>query len=157
MLSPAWDVLLIIAAPILWFLWAAGFYVLFDAATVLSIFVVCNVAHYFPTFIRIYGDRDLLQRFRWSLLLGPVIPFTAAMLAVAFVVANDFSINNVLFLMIILTIWDPWHVLMQHYGFMRIYDRHNLAPRDLAARMDLAISPAWLVFIFVATMRWLPD
>lgn len=155
-LSPMWDMLLIIAAPVLWFLWAAGFLILFDVATVLSIFFVCNVAHHFPTFIRIYGDRDLLKRFRWSLLLGPVIPFSLAMLAVGFMITNGYPVENVLFLLIILTIWDPWHFLMQHYGFVRIYDRHNQAPRDLASWMDLAISATWFVFILVATMRWLP-
>ena len=151
-LSPAWDVLLIIGAPVLWFLWAAGVLILSDAATVLGIFAACNVAHHFPTFIRIYGDRDLLKRFRWSLLLGPVVPFSLAMVAVGVVVMNDFPVNNVLFLLIIVTIWDPWHFLMQHYGFMRIYDRNNRAPAKLSARMDLAIAATWFIFVMMATI-----
>ncbi|HEU5136586.1 MAG TPA: hypothetical protein VFU13_15665 [Steroidobacteraceae bacterium] len=38
---------------------------------------------------------------------------------------------------------------------MRIYDRHNEAPRKLAARMDLGLSVSWFVFIMLASGEWL--
>ena len=44
---------------------------------------------------------------------------------------------------------------MQHYGFTRIYDRHNAAPKKLAARMDLVLSATWFVFIMLASGEWL--
>ena len=64
-------------------------------------------------------------------------------------------LENMLYLFVLLALWDPWHFLMQHYGFTRIYDRHNAAPTKLAARMDLVLSAAWFVFIMLASGEWL--
>ena len=122
-----------------------------------SAFAVVNTSHHLPTFMRIYGDRDLLKRFRWSLLLAPIIPFSCCMLAVLFLISSGRSLNDILYLYIIVTIWDLWHFLMQHYGFMRIYDRHNRAPRKIAARMDLLLCSSWFIYIMLATIAWLPN
>src|SRR5207247_844200 len=89
------------------------------------------------TFIRIYGDLDLLQRFRWSLLLGPVVPFCLSMALMAVAILNGHDLGDLLFLTVILTLWDPWHFLMQHYGFMRIYDRHNMVRLAVAAAVSM--------------------
>lgn len=164
-ISRNWDIVFIIAAPILAFFWAVGTLQLTSVGVVLSIFMVFNVAHHFPTFIRIYGDRDLLRRFRWELILGPVIPFGLALAAVYYVIISSEQsgqnaekiAESMLFLFVVLLIWDPWHFLMQHYGFMRIYDRHNQAPRKIAARMDLAVSWIWFICILVLISEWLPD
>lgn len=156
-ISPRADIALIIAAPILWFLWAAAFNVAFGPEVVVAIFLGFNIGHHLPTFMRIYGDTDLLKRFRYSLLLGPILPFTAAMALSAYVIQSGLPFTTVLILAVILRIWDPWHFLMQHFGFMRIYDRNNKAPRKLAHRMDLAISAAWFIHIMVAATEWLPD
>ena len=88
-ISRNWDIVFIIAAPILAFFWAVGTLQLTSTGVVLSIFMVFNVAHHFPTFIRIYGDRDLLRRFRWELILGPVIPFGLALAAVYYVIISS--------------------------------------------------------------------
>ena len=122
-----------------------------------SAFAVVNTSHHLPTFMRIYGDGDLLKRFRWSLLLAPIIPFSCCMLAVIFLISSGSSLNDILYLYIIVTIWDLWHFLMQHYGFMRIYDRHNRAPRKIAARMDLWLCSSWFAYIMLATIAWLPN
>jgi len=151
------DFVLIIAAPILWFFWAVVFNQAFGQQTVMGIFLGFNVGHHLPTFIRIYGDQDLLKRFRYSLLLGPLLPFSAAIAISSYVLLNDRPLNNIMFVLVILVIWDPWHFLMQHFGFMRIYDRNNHAPRKLAGRMDLAISAAWFIFVLVSATAWLPN
>jgi len=174
-LGPVADFLLIIAAPVLGLVWAVATYhiayrisvdgyqysaeiaVRNGVAAVLSIFMVFNVAHHLPTFMRIYGDRNLVRRFRWSLLLGPVVPLVASIALASFVIMNDLDISYVLYINLILLLWDPWHFLMQHYGFMRIYDRHNAAPRKLAGWMDYGICASWFFFIMVATADWLPD
>ncbi len=121
-----------------------------------STFAVVNTSHHLPTFLRIYGDRDLLSRFRWSLLLAPIIPFTCCMAAVVCLIRSGSSMNNLLYLYTIVTVWDLWHFLMQHYGFMRIYDRHNRAPRKIASRMDLCLCGSWFIYIMLATVAWLP-
>ncbi|HIA19462.1 MAG TPA: hypothetical protein EYN70_08615, partial [Planctomycetaceae bacterium] len=174
-LGPISDFLLIIAAPVLGLFWAVATYhiayrisidvyqhpaevaIRNGVTAVLSIFMVFNVAHHLPTFIRIYGDRDLVRRFRWSLLLGPVVPLAASIALASYVIAKDIDIGFILYINLILILWDPWHFLMQHYGFMRIYDRHNAAPRKLAGWMDYGICTSWFVFIMIATADWLPD
>lgn len=170
-LDPAQDALFIIAAPaimlaialpVLWIFRAWGANAKsplgVDGPTaILSVFVVFNVAHHLPTFIRAYGDVELFNRFKWSFLLGPLIPFGFAMGVSAFLITNGQSIEKLFYLFVILNVWDPWHFLMQHYGFMRIYDRPNAAPRGVAARMDLLISASWFVFVMLAAADWLPE
>jgi len=161
-LGPIPDYLLIVIAPLLGLLWAIGTFYLFGKGTsgqlaVIGIFMVFNVAHHFPTFIRIYGDRDLMKRFRWNLVLAPVFPFTASILLCSYLVIRGFPIQYIVYLSIILTIWDPWHFLMQHYGFMRIYDRHNKAPRSIAARMDYWLCATWFIFCMISATGWLPN
>jgi len=155
--NPSYDIVWIIGAPLIAWIWAALTFKAGGIGLVWMIFMVFNLAHHFPTFIRIYGDRDLLRRFRWSLLLGPVVPFSLSMAVVFVVIANDLPIMTILFLQVILNLWDPWHFLMQHYGFMRIYDRHNKAPRKIASTMDYLLCWTWFAFILVAASEWLFD
>jgi hypothetical protein len=122
---------------------------------ILLLHVVLTVAHHMPTFIRIYGDVELFKRFKWAFVCGPCIAFGFALAVLAYLNLRDFPIENVLVLFIFLTLWDPWHFLMQHYGFMRIYDRQNQAPRVLAARMDLLLCASWFVFVMLASGEWL--
>jgi len=159
--GPATDLLLIVVAPLLAFVWSIAFYVIGGPSLVWTVFMVFNIAHHFPTFIRIYGDRDCFRRFRWSLVLGPLIPFTVAMVVAVYLVTDpdptkqlEDKFGRLIFLWMILTLWDPWHFLMQHYGFMRIYDRHNQAPRKLASWMDYLISATWFIFIMIGAVQW---
>ena len=156
-ISPVWDMLLIVAAPPIALLWGTWTSKHLGPEVVLVTFAIFTIAHHLPTFIRIYGDLDLLRRFRWSLLLGPVVPFSLSMLLMASAIAGGQKLENLLFLTIILSLWDPWHFLMQHYGFMRIYDRPNTALRGVGARMDLSISAIWYATILLAAVQWLPD
>ena len=139
-LSPAQDALFVVAAPSLVLVAAiASFAVLGPAdatAHILLLHVVFTVAHHLPTFIRVYGDTDLFRRFKWTFVLAPVFPLGFAAAALAYLNARDYPVENVLYLWVLLALWDPWHFLMQHYGFTRIYDRHNAAPKKLAARME---------------------
>lgn len=153
--DPVSDVFFIIGAPIFAFVWALLTLRTFGPEMVWSIFIIFNVGHHFPTFIRIYGDKDLFHRFRWSLILGPLVPFTVGLLLSYYTLKNGYPLQTLFLMMMVLTLWDPWHFLMQHYGFMRIYDRHNAAPKRLAAWMDYSISLTWFAFIMLATGEWL--
>lgn len=156
-LDPYSDLVFVIGAPILAFVWALVTLRFFGPEIVWNVFIIFNIAHHFPTFIRIYGDKDCFRRFRWSLILGPIIPFTAGLLLSYYTVSNGYPIKTLFVILMVLTLWDPWHFLMQHYGFMRIYDRHNSAPPKLAAWMDYAISLSWFAFIMLATTEWFID
>src|SRR5258708_32020701 len=158
-LDPVQDGLFIIAAPVIVLVLALLSFRVFTPGASLSwisvIYLVATVAHHMPTFLRIYGDVDLFRRFKWSFILGPLIPFAFAVGVLVYLNIHNYPVENFFYLLIILTIWDPWHFLMQHYGFMRIYDRPNAAPKRLAARMDLALCATWFTFIMLASGDWL--
>src|SRR6267154_2787805 len=155
------DTVLIIFAPLLTLalaLLTIHFRGIAEGATlVLLAHVVFTVAHHLPTFIRIYGDVELFRRFNWHFIFAPVIAFGIAMSVLVYLNVHDYPLENFLYLYIILTLWDPWHFMRQHYGFMRIYDRHNAAPKVLAARMDLALASSWFAYIMLASGDWLCD
>jgi hypothetical protein len=156
-LSPGWDLATIIAAPLIW-IFSFGLLVPFVGVEALvTFFAVFNVAHHLPTFLRIYGDRDLLERYRWNILLAPIIPFTFIFLGTLYLVQSQRPEAIITYLFIILLLWDPWHFLMQDYGFVRIYDRANPAPRRLAAWMDFALCTTWFVFIMLEAVNWFPE
>ena len=158
-LDPLQDALFIIAAPLLVLVLALTVFHVRTAgdavALIILAHVVMTVAHHLPTFIRIYGDVELFKRYRWSFLLGPVVPFAFAMSMGVYLNVHHYPIEYLLYLYILLALWDPWHFLRQNYGFMRIYDRNNAAPGRLPARMDLALCASWFVFIMLASSAWL--
>jgi hypothetical protein len=160
-LDPVQDALFIVATPILVTLAALGLFRWASPARALSwigvAYVVFTVAHHLPTFIRVYGDTDLFRRFKWSFILGPLIPFTFAAGILIYINLHGYPLEYFFYLLILLALWDPWHFLMQHYGFMRIYDRNNGAPKALAARMDFWLCASWFAFIMLASGEWLPS
>jgi hypothetical protein len=160
-LSPLQDALLIVAAPpIVLGLTLAAFFLLpapQATALVLGVHVVFTVAHHMPTFLRIYGDVELLRRFKWTVLLAPVVPLCFSFGVLAYINLEGYPTECFLYMYLMLALWDPWHFLRQHYGFMRIYDRHNAAPRTLASRMDLMLCVSAFVYIMLASGTWVPQ
>ncbi|MFT4046286.1 MAG: hypothetical protein QM661_06265 [Solimonas sp.] len=160
-LGPRRDLLFIVAAPLLVFALALALFGLRGAATatsaILLTHVIMTVAHHLPTFIRVYGDVELFRRHKWTFLLAPLVPFCFAMAVLTYINLKGYPVENVLYLFIILALWDPWHFLMQHYGFTRIYDRHGGAPPRLAARMDLLLSASCFIAIMLLCGDWLPS
>lgn len=159
-LDPLQDQLFIIAAPLLSLAVALflvmQFGVVRGGTMVITAHVILTVAHHMPTFIRIYGDRQLLQRYRWNFVLGPVVPLVFALAVLFYLSARGLPVEYVLYLYLFLALWDPWHFLRQHFGFMRIYDRGNAAPLRLASGMDWWLCTAWFVHIMVASSEWIP-
>ena len=157
--GPLQDALLIIGTPILVLAAALFAFATLDplAATslIVTVHIVFTVAHHLPTFVRIYGDVDLLRRYRWPLLLGPVVPLVFSAFVLAYLNAHDYPLDYFLYVYLFLALWDPWHFLRQHYGFMRLYDRPNAAPRALAGRMDWWLCASWFVYIMLASGSWL--
>lgn len=159
-LDPIQDMLFIIAAPLI----SLGLAVLAmqhygaarGATMVIMAHVVLTVAHHMPTFIRIYGDTDLFQRFKWNFVLGPVVPLVFSVAILGYINYHNYPVEYFLYLYIFLALWDPWHFLRQHFGFMRIYDRHNKAPAALASNMDWAVCALWFVHIMAASADWIP-
>lgn len=70
--------------------------------------------HYFATFVRAYGDRDLFQRFQTRFVCAPVVVL-ATYIAM-------FASGNGPAAILVTTGWAFWHWLAQAFGFARIYD-----------------------------------
>lgn len=158
-LDPLQDAAFVILAPLLVLLLAIAAFRAIGAAAattlILGTHIVMTVAHHLPTFIRIYGDAELFARRRWTFLLAPILPFVISMAAGVYLIVHGLPIENLLYVFLLAVLWDPWHFLMQHYGFMRIYDRHNQAPRKLSGRMDLALCAICFAAIMLASGDWL--
>ncbi|MCI0419002.1 MAG: tetratricopeptide repeat protein [Acidobacteria bacterium] len=139
-LSPFWDSTLFIGAPLICI---AAFLPLRSAwgSENLSLFLLAffTFGHHLPGFMRAYGDRELFARYRWRFLLAPPLILAATLW---------FSARDLHGLLFLVFTWDIWHVLMQHYGFMRIYDAKQGEISPWTARLDLAVSLSWyLTFI----------
>ena len=160
-LSPGLDGLLIIAAPVLCLLLAIAAFAWLPAGRaatlVLLTHVVLTVAHHLPTWIRLYGDLDSYNADRWRWLLMPLLPFALSLAVLIHLQVQGYGLEHFFYLFILLTLWDPWHFLMQHYGFMRLYDRGNAAPPRLAAGMDRMVCTVWMVYLLLASSAWLPE
>jgi len=111
----------------------------------ISLFLLAffTFGHHLPGFLRAYGDRDLFARYKWRFLLAPPLVFAAT-------VVNDLRGLHGLLLLVFL--WDIWHVLMQHYGFTRIYDAKIGVTDSKTARLDWAVSMSW----YVTAIAWSP-
>lgn len=143
-LSPGWDWLLFIGSPLVV---AALFVPLIGRvrSEQLSLFLLAffTFGHHLPGFLRAYGDRDLFARYKWRFLLAPPLVFAATL-------ASDTHGLHGLLLLVFL--WDIWHVLMQHYGFMRIYDAKMGVTDSKTARLDWGVSLSW----YVTAIAWSP-
>ena len=94
----------------------------------LVVFAFASLGHHLPGFLRAYGDRQLFQRFRWRFLLAP--PTAIAVCWLCFV---HWRIH---ILELVLLFWATWHIMMQTYGFMRIYDAKLGRTSTWDARLD---------------------
>ncbi|MFL6577961.1 MAG: hypothetical protein ACJ8MR_15165 [Povalibacter sp.] len=158
-LSPLQDSLLVVATPVLVMALALIMFRTLGSAAATSLIIVAHivftVAHHLPTFIRIYGDVELFRQHRWHFIMAPVVPLLFSAVVLGYINHHAFPVENFLYLYIMLVLWDPWHFLRQHYGFVRIYDRPNEAPKQLAARMDLWLCATWFIYILFGSSAWL--
>ncbi|RMG54209.1 MAG: tetratricopeptide repeat protein [Acidobacteria bacterium] len=140
-LSPFWDSVLFIGAPLVCmaaFLPMRAYFSSRQIAVFLLAFF--TFGHHLPGFLRIYGDRELFARYRLRFLLAPPLFFLAAL---------GFRSYEFHTLFLFLSAWDIWHVLMQHYGFMRIYDAKRGATSPLPARLDWTVSLCWYLTLIL--------
>jgi tetratricopeptide (TPR) repeat protein len=148
-LSPFWDLALFIASPLLVI---AAFVPLcaWVRSEQLSLWLLAffTFGHHLPGFLRAYGDRDLFARYRWRFLLAPPLVFAATAWT------DQRNLHGLLFLVFA---WDIWHVLMQQYGFLRIYDAKAGTTDAVTARLDWAIAICWYVTLIVLSPHYRHD
>lgn len=102
----------------------------------IALFVLAfgQIGHQLPGLLRAYGDRELFRQHKVRFLIAPL-----ALLGVsALFIAQSFH-----GLVLVAVVWGVWHVLMQTYGLLRIYDSktHSTGPRT--RRLDLAMCVLW--------------
>ena len=132
--SPAFDWLFVIGSPLLAVAVVLGASRLMPADRVeYYVLAYMAIGHHVPTFLRAYGDVDEYTRNRFQLIVLPlcVIPLVIAMVLV------DARLLTLIF------VWDQYHFVRQHYGFMRIYDVKAGASSSFDATLD-----QWLSFSF---------
>jgi len=113
--------------------------------TAIFLLAFFTFGHHFPGFIRTYGDRELFARYRLRFLLAPPLIFATALW---------FDLKDLHGLIIFVSAWDIWHVLMQHYGFMRIYDAKQGVINSTVYRMDWAVSISWYLTLIIASPHY---
>jgi tetratricopeptide (TPR) repeat protein len=87
----------------------------------------------------------LFARYRLRFLLAPPLIFATALW---------FDLKDLHGLVIFVSAWDIWHVLMQHYGFMRIYDAKQGVNNPMVSRMDWALSISWYLTLIIASPHY---
>ncbi len=141
-ISPWADIALLVAAPlaIVPIVWGATQW-LSTELIVVAVAAFASLGHHLPGFMRAYGDRELFRRFRWRFVLAPPLILTVAVF---------FSWRNLHGLELILLVWATWHIIMQTYGLMRIYDLKRGIRDAASARLDfgacLAVFAAGILF-----------
>ena len=111
-------------------------------AALAAIALWVTIPHHFVTWLRVYGSPAEFARFRDRFVLGPLV-------LVGFVYALIHYAP--LTLVLIVTLWDHQHSLMQQYGFSRVYDFKARAGAPSTAKFDLAFN--WIFFLIGAASR----
>jgi tetratricopeptide (TPR) repeat protein len=106
---------------------------------------ISATGHYFATFVRAYGDRELFARFRTRLTVAPV-----ALAAIALGLIWNGQLAAV---MLVTALWGFWHWLAQAFGFARIYDSKVGSYAARTALLDRAL----VVMGFVGTVILNPN
>lgn len=128
-------------------LWSAAFVLVLarfvEPLTIWFVFnIVFTAAHYGPTWLRAYVDREERQRHGWSLYVFPPAVFAFAWL----------TRDRPEVFAFIAFFWDRWHAVMQNYGFMRLYDAKAGTRSIRRARLDFALLISSSLFILSLNM-----
>jgi len=95
-----------------------------------------SIGHHLPGLLRVYGDRELFDRFRTRFVWAPV-----ALVALCL----WFASRDLDGLRVVILVWGVWHGLMQVHGFLQIYERRGLPGSGGSPRLDVAMCITWFV------------
>ncbi len=112
--APWFDFAFLLATPLLTWPLVVAAQGAWGAPLLNDLILLTATGHYFATFVRAYGDRELFARFRTRLVVAPVL--LAALGLAMFATGREAA------LMLVTSGWAFWHWLAQAFGFARIYD-----------------------------------
>jgi tetratricopeptide (TPR) repeat protein len=135
-LSRFWDLTLFIGSPLLVIAAFAPLRAWVRSEHIsLWLLAFFTFGHHLPGFLRVYGDRELFAQYRLRFLLAPPVVFAATLW---------FDARQLHGLLLLVFTWDIWHVLMQQYGFLRLYDEKlGFGGNATTARLDWALALGW--------------
>jgi tetratricopeptide (TPR) repeat protein len=146
--SATFDLPLILAVPFLtWPLVMLG-QDAWGAALLGQLIVLTATGHYFATFVRAYGDRELFERFKVRFLVAPAVLLVTCLLLFVRDPGRRYASAA---LLLVTAGWAFWHWLAQAFGFARIYDIKAGSFRPLTAWLDKALVIAG--FVGAATLN----
>lgn len=101
------------------------------AVAIASVSLWITAPHHFATWLRAYGLKEDWQRFKGRLVIGPLVLVGLTLSGMAWAPIT---------LILIITLWDHQHSLMQQHGFARIYDFKARTSAPSTGRFDLALN-----------------
>ncbi len=108
----------------------------FPGAVLAAIALWITIPHHFVTWMRVYGSPGEFARFKDRFIWGPIV-----LIGFTYLLLNYAPLSLVL----IVTLWDHQHSLMQQYGFARVYDFKAKTGAPSTAKFDLFFS--WIFFL----------
>jgi hypothetical protein len=101
-----------------------------------SIGLWVTIPHHWATWLRTYGLAEDWQRWKAQLIIGPLVIFGMALLGLRMAPTT---------LLLVVTLWDHQHSLMQQHGLARIYDFKARTGAPLTGRFDLLLH--WFLYV----------
>ena len=95
-----------------------------------------TIPHHFVTWLRVYGSPSEFNQWRERFIVAPVMLILCVYLLIKFAPLS---------LVLIVTLWDHQHSLMQQYGFARVYDYKAKTGAPNSGRFDLMFN--WIFFV----------
>ncbi|HLL54747.1 MAG TPA: hypothetical protein VK447_14435 [Myxococcaceae bacterium] len=134
----------------------------FDLAPVwFAWMLLLNGPHLFATYARTYLAADERSArgplFRWSLLLflgGPAVLLLCGGLSLAGVASPRAPLIG---FQLFVSLWAFWHIVRQHHGIVRLYQRRNEDEDPLDRRLDFLLIHAGLIAPFLAFLVQHPE
>ena len=100
------------------------------AVAMASVALWITAPHHFVTWLRAYGLKEDWERHRGRLIIGPLLLFGLTLSGMAWAPIT---------LVLVITMWDHQHSLMQQHGFARIYDFKAQTSAPSTGQFDLGV------------------
>ncbi|MBQ16820.1 MAG: hypothetical protein CMJ65_06805 [Planctomycetaceae bacterium] len=135
-LSPRQDAVWFLALPVIGVAVAMGCHLWLPFVALAAVNLWVTIPHHCATWLRTYGCSEDWQRWKMQLLLGPIV-------LGGVVVLGHKVVPTTLLLMV--TLWDHQHSVMQQHGFARIYDFKAGTGSRQTGRFDLLVN--WTLYV----------
>lgn len=108
-----------------------------------------NVAHQALTFPLVLADKELFARERRLFIAEPILVLTCTAAALALSALNFRAFLGVMTISaVVSTLWNFWHVYMQKFGILRLYNAKSPAAVKIPAWSDKLFVFSWLPLYF---------